>query len=215
MAAEKDTPSKPTVIEAAHTAPKPEDKGRETGDKVREAAPRVADTVHRSAEAAAEATRRTADAGANAAHQGAEAFRNNARGTTNSAFAAAQQTTEQFQRLFGLNRGIQDGAHRNAQRDLEKVYEAGSVLMDGFQTAWKDWLDLSQDAVKRHLDGVNAIMRCRNVQDLYAAQSELVRDEFRLWLDAADKITNKAAETTHHAARTLKETDEPSRQKVY
>lgn len=223
MAAEKDTP---TVIEAAHAVPKPEDKSREAADKGREASARTADasrrsaeagaeSVRRSADAGAEATRRTADAGANAARQGAEAFRDSARETANSAFSAAQQTTEQFQRLFGLNRGASDGAYRNAQRDMEKVFEASTVLMDGFQSAWKDWLDLSQDALKRHVDGVNAMMRCRNVQDLYATQSELVRDEFRLWLDAAGKVTRKAADTTNHAARALKEADESARQKVY
>lgn len=194
--------------------------GRDTAEIGNEAAKRAGETIsqatRRGAETASESGRRAADAvgdtsrravevGSDLTRRGAEAIRDTSREMSDTATRVAGRQAEQVQRLFGWTADGQGEALQQTQRNLEAIVRCGTTLMDGMQSIWREWLSLSRDAMQRQMDGVNTMLRSRTVQDVYVAQSDLIKDEIELVLHRGVKLSQMSAQAADAAARRLTE----------
>ncbi|HYD67459.1 phasin family protein [Azospirillum sp.] len=164
----------------------------------------------RSAERATEATvRRAADATRQITNQitdqTADTIRDTNRELTGAAARTAEQGSDQLKRMFGLSTDAQEEVTHQAQQNLDAMVQCGSVLMDGFQQAWREWLGLAQEVAQRHGEGVGAMMRSRSVQDFYGAQSALVKDEVEMLLTRSVKLSELSAKIGNDAVRRMNE----------
>lgn len=177
-----------------------------------EAADRGVENTQRTLEAGADATRRITDAGADMSRRTADTAREAATNLTDSAMRAAGMTSEQLQRLFGFGANGQGEVAQQAQHNVQAMVQCGSVLMDGMQNVWREYLSFTQEAMQRQMNGMSTIMRTRSVPDFYAAQSDLVKDELELWLNRSVRISELSAQTANDAARRLTERAEEAKQ---
>ena len=160
---------------------------------------RAADAARSMTEEGADATRRVADASADMTRRGADTARN----LMGQATQVAGQTTEQLNRLMGFSAEAQGEVAQQAQQNMDVMVQCGSVLMDGAQSIWREWMNFAQEAMARNVDGINAMMRSRSVQDFYAAQSEMVKDEVEMLLTRSVKVSELSAKTANDAVRRL------------
>lgn len=113
--------------------------------------------------------------------------------------------------------GDAQGLTEEASHNLRAVAQAGTDLARGLQGISREAFELSQRRLQRNLDGLNALARCRSMQDLVAVQSGLLRDNLEqtvensrhlaeLTIQMADEITRagavKAKETTTEVENT-------------
>ncbi|WP_448205079.1 phasin family protein [Azospirillum sp. sgz302134] len=160
---------------------------------------RAADAARSIAEEGAETSRHMAEAGAGAAQRGADV----ARDMMSKASQVGGQTTEQINRMMGLSAEAQGEVAQQARENMDVMVQCGSVLMEGMQTIMREWMNFAQEAVARNVDGINAMMRSRSVQDFYAAQSNMVKDEMEMLLNRSVKVSELSAQTANDAVRRL------------
>ncbi|OYD85368.1 phasin family protein [Azospirillum brasilense] len=146
------------------------------------------DTTRRMAETAAEATQRGADTASD---------------VMGKATQVAGQTSDQLKRMMGLSAEAQGEVAQQARENMDVMTQCGSVLMDGMQSIMREWMGFAQEAMARNAEGINAMMRSRSVQDLYAAQSSMVKDEMELLLNRSVKVSELSAKTANDAVRRL------------
>ncbi|MDQ2102635.1 phasin family protein [Azospirillum isscasi] len=158
---------------------------RDTAAKARGTAE---DTTRRMAETAAEATQRGADTASD---------------MMGKATQIAGQTSDQINRMMGLSAEAQGEVAQQTRENMDVMAQCGSVLMEGMQSIMREWLGFAQEAMARNAEGVNAMMRSRSVQDFYAAQSSMVKDEVELLLNRSVKVSELSAKTANDAVRRL------------
>lgn len=156
-------------------------------------------TTRRAADAARSMTEEGAEAGQRIAESGADTMRE----VIGKSAQAASQTTEQFKRIMGFSPESQGEVAQRARENMDVMVQCGSVLMDGAQSIWREWLGFAQEAMARNAEGVNAMMRCRSVQDLYAAQSDMMRDEMEMLLNRSAKVSELSAQVANDAMHRL------------
>jgi len=117
---------------------------------------------------------------------------------------AAQQSTGQAIQLFGLSgSGTRELADQTLQ-NLRAVARSNGVLLSEAQDATWEWLGLSQKRLLKNLDGMNALMNCRTVQDLVAVQSSLIRDNLEQTLESSRRIANAPSRSPRRRPRPLR-----------
>lgn len=198
-----------TANAAANTTRRAADAAK---DMASDAAEKGAENTQRTVQAGAETTRRITDASVEMSRRTAETTREATTNLTDTAMRAAGMTSEQLQRLFGFGANGQGEVAQQAQHNVEAMVQCGSVLMDGMQSVWREYLSFTQEAMQRQMNGLSTIMRTRSVPDFYAAQSDLVKDELELWLNRSVRISELSAQTANDAARRLTERAEEAKQ---
>ena len=123
--------------------------------------------------------------------------------TAGAARQMTEQSSQQFGRVFSMQAKASEEVTKRTQQNLEVMMQASSVLADGFQSVMREWVNYTQSAMQRNIDGVNSIMRARSVQDLLAAQSDLVNAEVELLLNSSVKISEVTARVANDAAQRI------------
>ena len=145
------------------------------------------ESINKAAEASRAGTREAANQTQDAVSAGVEGFK---------------QVTDQFTRAFGFT-GESEEVTRRATQNLEAVTETGSVLLRGFQDLSKEWVELAQQRLQRNAEGLARLAQCRNLQDLAAVQTELVRENLREMIDNTRRISERLGRVASGAARTI------------
>jgi phasin family protein len=141
-----------------------------------------------SIETAREGARQVADV----TRQAAEVTQETIRTAVDTASRAFQGSAEQITR-----------SDRQATHNIEAMTECSAVLVRGFQEISREWLSLAQHRLQRNLEGVQAIASCQNVQDLVAAQTELVRDNIKQIVENSRQIAESSVRVAEEAAQTF------------
>jgi hypothetical protein len=81
------------------------------------------------------------------------------------------------------------------------------VLAQGAQEISREWFGLVQEQLKRNMEGLNALTRCRSVQDVVAVQSDLARDNLQQAIDTSRRVAELSLQITGDAARTIQTHD--------
>jgi len=168
---------------------------RRAADAARSIGGAAAETGVNAADVGLDAGQKALYAGADMTRRGAEA----AKSTMGSATDVAGRTTEQFQRVLGLSKEAQGEVASQTRETMDVMVQCSSVLADGLQNAWREWLGLAQEVASRNAEGVNALMRSRSVPDFYAAQGRILKDNMQLVLSRSVKISELSANTANTA----------------
>jgi hypothetical protein len=107
-------------------------------------------------------------------------------------------------------RGITEGASEN----LKALAQSNTVLVRGLQDVSREWFELSQKRLQKNLEGLNALARCRSMNDLVAVQSSLIRDNLEQTVDNSRRIAELTIQLANEATRTATVQVNPSVQRV-
>ena len=115
---------------------------------------------------------------------------------------AAQRVAEEFGRVLGVG-GQNEDLTRQATQNLEAITETGSVLMRGFQDVSREWLELTQERLRKNAEGMTKLAQCRTLPDLAAVQSDLARDNLNQIIDVTRRIAERSMKVADEAAKTI------------
>jgi phasin family protein len=148
----------------------------------------------------ADAARTTARAGADATQRIAGAAQDSFQSGLNTAAELTQRSFDQFSRLWGLS-GVGNGAAEGPARNVEALGQAGTELAQGFQEISRECLTLAQERLRKNIEGFNALLRCRDVQEFVTLQSELVRDNLERTVNNSRRIWELSARVANQATQ--------------
>jgi hypothetical protein len=147
--------------------------------------------------------------------KGADALRNTAARSTEAVVGAVADATRQETKQ-ATNRVVEQLGQMSAQQEkatkeltgrtqqnLSTMMQANIKLVGGFQSVMREWADYTRNAVQCNIDGVNSIMRARTLQDLMAAQSNLLNAEMHLMLTSSAKISQATAHVAKDVAQSI------------
>ncbi len=146
-------------------------------------------------------------AGADATRRNGEAAQDAMKAGLNTATQAFQQVTDQFTRTLGFAEPKAQELSRRSSQNLEAVTQATAVLTQGAQEISREWFGLVQDRLRKNMDGLNALTRCRSLQDVVAVQSDLARDNLQQAIDTSQRVAELSVQITGNAARTIQTRD--------
>ncbi len=180
-------------------------------DRVAEASRAAADQASRAGRLATEEAVNMGEqalrAGADAARRNGEAAQDAMKAGLNTATQSFQHVTDQFTRTFGFAEPQAQELSRRSSQNLEAVTQATAVLAQGAQEISREWFGLIQERLKKNMDGLNALTRCRSVQDVVAVQSDLARDNLQQAIDTSRRVAELSVQITGDAARTIQTRD--------
>ncbi len=78
---------------------------------------------------------------------------------------SAQRVADEFGRVFGFG-GQNEDLTRQATQNLEAITETGTILMRGFQDASREWLELTQERLRKNAEGMTKLAQCRTLRDV-------------------------------------------------
>ena len=118
-----------------------------------------------------------------------------------------RQVTGRATEQLGQMSAMQDKASKElagrTQQNLGVMMQTGITLASGYQSIMREWADYTRNAVQCNVDGINSIMRARTLQDLMAAQSDLLNAEVHLMLSSSVKIAEATARVARDAAQSI------------
>src|SRR5919199_5461392 len=180
--------------------PAPHKNNDEKTDRAAQAAAAVARAM---ADETAEASQQAARASAEIARSNAETVQQIMQSGLTMASQAAERSVEQFTSIFGLSDERAEETAQQSSRNIEAIAECNTVLARGFQDISREWVSLAQDRLQKNLDGFNALLRCRSLQDMIAVQSTLVRDNLEQMLGNGRRIAEMSVQVANEAAQKI------------
>jgi phasin family protein len=129
----------------------------------------------------------------------ADAVRESVQGATASTERLAEQVTQLFG--FGGERGQE--LTRQSTQNMQAVTQTSTVLARGFQDVSQEYLNALREQLQRHADGVAALLRCRSVQDVIAAQSEFLRTSLESTVEGTRRLAEVSTRVANEASQTL------------
>jgi len=178
-------------IEAAKRAEA--DERREQARQERE----QVESVQRTAEGMASTVRSVADG----AQIAARTAQDNVRTGFTTATEIAQRSTEQVVQLFSLTgKQTQDVAGQTAE-SMQAVAQSSTALARGLQEVSRAWLEMSQNRLERNVGALTAMVACRSVPELLAAQTSLIRDNLDLSVQNAERLAALSAGLVNEATQ--------------
>ena len=113
---------------------------------------------------------------------------------------SAQRVADEFGRVFGFG-GQNEDLTRQATQNLEAITETGTILMRGFQDVSREWLELTQERLRKNAEGMAKLAQCRTLPDLAAVQSDLARDNLNQIIDLTRRMAERSMRLPMRRAR--------------
>ncbi|MBO1904865.1 phasin family protein [Microvirga sp. 3-52] len=114
----------------------------------------------------------------------------------------ARRSTGQALQMFARPDGDSRGLTQQASESLKTVAQSNTVLMRGLQDVSREWFELSQKRLQTNLEGLNALARCRSMNDLVEVQSSLIRDNLEQTVDNSRRLAELTIQLADEASRT-------------
>lgn len=115
----------------------------------------------------------------------------------------ARRSTGQALQMFGRSGGEPQGLTGHGSDNVKSVARSNTVLTQGIQDLSREWLELSQKRLQTNLDGLNALARCRSVNDIVTVQSSLIRDNLEQTVDNSRRMAELTMQLADEATRTV------------
>jgi phasin family protein len=125
-----------------------------------------------------------------------------------------RRSTGQATPGFSLTEGDALGLTEEASQNLRTAAQAGTALAHGFQEISREAFELSQRRWQRNLDALNALARCRSLQDLVAVQSGLIRDNLEQTVENSRRMAELTIQMADEATKTMTAQAEKTVQRV-
>lgn len=172
-----------------------------------QAGQQAADNVTRAAKSATEggfkAGYDASRASTDAARQSAETVQDSMMAGINTAAQTFRQVTDQVTRTLGFAEPQSQELARKSSQNLEAVTQAASVLAQGAQEISREWFGLAQGQLKKNMDALNALTRCRSLQDMVTVQSDLLRTNLQQAIDDGRRLSEVSVRVAQDATRTI------------
>jgi hypothetical protein len=157
-----------------------------------------------------EAVQRVTEDTADTLRAGMEGFQSMARtmqeALENSFGAASEMTrrsTREVTQGFSATGGDVQGLTEQASQNLRVAAQSAAALARSFQDISREAFEMSQRRWQRNLEGLNALARCRSLQDLVALQSSLIRDNLEQTVENSRRLAERTIQMADEAARTV------------
>ena len=124
----------------------------------------------------------------------------------NSFGAASEMTrrsTREVTQGFSATGEDAQGLTEQASQNLRVAAQSGAALARGFQDISREAFGMSQRRWQRNLEGLNALARCRSLQDLVAVQSSLIRDNLDQSVGNSRRLAELTIQMADEATRTI------------
>ena len=76
-------------------------------------------------------------------------------------------------------------------------------MTQSLQDLSRELMTLAQEHIRRNLDALGIMSRCRSIPELFAFQSEFVRDNLELTLESTRKVAEISTRLSNAATRTM------------
>ena len=162
-----------------------------------------AEASERRAREASAALAQSAETGAETIRANAETVQQIMQSGVSMATQAAERSVDQFTRVFGLSGREAQEAAEQSSRNIDAVAECSTVLAQGFQDISREWLGWAQNRFQSHLNGVNALLRCRTPQDFIAVQSDQARQNLELLIESTRRIAERSVQLAEEAGEKI------------
>jgi phasin family protein len=121
----------------------------------------------------------------------------------NAAAEGAQRFTEQVTQIFTLSAGRGEELTRQSAQNLEAITEASTALTRGFEEVSREWIGLVQEGVRRNMDALGQLSRCRSLPEFVSLQSELVRDNLQQTIEGLRRIGETSTRVANEATQSV------------
>ncbi|WP_262268686.1 MULTISPECIES: phasin family protein [Microvirga] len=113
----------------------------------------------------------------------------------------ARRSTGQAMQMFARNDGEARGLAAQDSGTAPGAARSNAVFVRGFQDVSREWFELSQKRLQTNLDGLNALARCRSMNDFVTVQSSLIRDNLEQTVDNSRRMAELTMQLADEAAR--------------
>lgn len=113
----------------------------------------------------------------------------------------ARRSTGQAMQMFARPGGDARGLAEQASDEIRGAAQPNAVLARGLQDVSREWFELSQKRLQTNLDGLNALARCRSMNDFVTVQSSLIRDNLEQTVDNSRRMAELTMKLADEAAR--------------
>jgi hypothetical protein len=189
-------------------------RGADTNGQAAQAAAALGEQAARAsgtARMAAGASEHAARAGAGLLESTAGAVEQMWRSGLDLASHFAEQSSSQMARSMGLSdEKVQEAAERSS-RNIDAIVQSSRAYADVFQGISRELGSLCRERMDRNLEKMNDLMRSRTPQELFAAQSDLFRDNLEGFLQSSKRVAEAPVRVADQATRQLTEVIEKQR----
>ncbi|WP_052954528.1 phasin family protein [Microvirga vignae] len=158
-----------------------------------------AETVQRVTEDVAETLR----AGVEGAQTMARAMQEAVESGFEAVTDLTRRSTDQAMQVLGRPGGDAQGLTEEASHNLRAVAHSGTALARGLQDVSREVLERSQRHIRRNIEGLADLARCRSMSDLVEVQASLLRDNLELTMENSRRIAELTIQITDEATRTV------------
>ncbi|MDG2571324.1 phasin family protein, partial [Vibrio parahaemolyticus] len=121
----------------------------------------------------------------------------------------ARRSTGQAMQMYARPNGEARAFSDQGAGNLRAVGQSNAHLAMGLQDVSREWLELSQKRLQTNLEGLNALARCRSMNEFVAIHGSLIRDNVEQTIDnsrrMAELMMQLAGETTRSATVEVKQ----------
>lgn len=151
---------------------------------------------------AAEIAAETAWAAPRTAQHAARATQEVIQSGVSTTAEVAQRTTDQLTDALGESRRRAQDLTERASQSLQIATRSGTLLAREVQDASSECLDMVQERIRKNVDGMNALARCRTLPEFLRVQGVLWRDNMELTLTNSRRLAEISARLADNATRT-------------
>ena len=161
---------------------------RKTGEQAAQTARAMGDAAVRATRASAETFQRNTDAAREAWQGGSEA-----------AGRIAQRSMEQLTKIFGLGGETVIETLQQTSGNMQAVLESTTAIAGGLQGVAGELMRFAESRAEQNLDHLNRLGQCRNLHDLLALLTQVVRDNLEAFLQSAQRTSERTTEMARTA----------------
>lgn len=179
---------------------------------VQETVLKVAQETGRTGRMMADVGERTFHANAEMLERNTEAMRHLVQSHNEFASRLTSRSADQFARAMGLGGDQAETAMQQSTRNLAAVMQSSASLSQGMHSISTQWFEFVHQQVEQCMEHVDALMRCRTLQELAVVQSQVMRDQLNAFIDSTRRAADLSAQAANEASRHIKEAAETVRQ---
>ncbi|WP_157619561.1 phasin family protein [Skermanella stibiiresistens] len=87
-----------------------------------------------------------------------------------------EQSSAQFGGMLEFSLRASEQATKQVARNMDVMMKCGSILTEGWQTIFQEWLLTSRATAQKNMSAFEELMRCRSVDSLLSCQSGILRN---------------------------------------
>lgn len=120
-----------------------------------------------------------------------------------AAASQARAATELFSQTLEFSGEEGERLAVQSKRNMKAVRQCRLVLMQAFQAASEDWMELVQAQWKRNFDGLERLIQATSILEFSKIQGELVRENLEHVLTDSRSIAERSMRAADEAGKAL------------